>query len=399
MDLFGVLGEHALNVAANFFMQTLTNHFSESVAPGREVSYPQITAWSGQEHAEAESGGTGFEGLHNFLNNPHVKKGIELLAKHGKKAAVKHFKDYMKGQPEQKGVKRDKPVENLPATTEDISRRISTGGPNMSGAANTVDEIPVVPPPRKISKSHPEYFTINLPFYCNFQMTLSNGEDIEIQHISLNSPYDPIVDGDYTNSRQPMGRDTWASIYEFYRVISADVNLTFNYVHARFGDDKSVTPRNWEGDKPIHALVGYYLVDDTADQPANTISFVEMKHSKANPLHPARTHINTYASATTTLGTKAQRIHCDGGSTSMSYHYAPENWDHHVTNLGLQERWTGKNADPDYKHYLGVVLAYPFDNGTLDTNERLDIWVDCHITYTVQWREVNSTLKRTIDAS
>lgn len=82
----------------------------------------------------------------------------------------------------------------------------------------------------------------------------------------------------------------------------------------------------------------------------------------------------------------------------MSFHYKPEDWDYHVTNLGLQERWTPKGANPDFNHYLGIVAAYPNNNATLQQNEKLYIGVDLYINYKVQWREVNSTKKRTIDA-
>lgn len=286
-----------------------------------------------------------------------------------------------------------------------VQRRINTGPipqntmvKSSEGTANSVDEIPVMPS-GQVSKSHPDYFTINLPFYTNFNMTLSTGETIEEQFIRLDSPYDPIVDGDFSESRQPLGRDTWANIYDFYRVVESDVQMIFTYKHGRFGDDQSATPRNWEGDVPVHAMVGYHVTDDATDKAANPIAFVEMKHSKAAYIHPNQHQINSFQATTTSLGSKARRIHCSGGTTGMSFHYQPEHWDYHVTNLGLQERWTPKNQVPDFTHMLGIIAAYPNNNNALLSNERIDIQVDLYINYKVQWREVNSTTKRTIDAS
>jgi len=265
--------------------------------------------------------------------------------------------------------------------------------------ASTVDEIPVMPAGR-VSKSHPEYFTVDLPFYQNFQMNLVSGENLKHQFIRLDSVYDPMSTGASSGiSRQPLGRDSWATIYDFYRVISSDVHIKFTYTHAGFGTVHTAAIDAWNGDNPTHCLVGYAITDDTTDVAANPIAFVEMKHSKASYIHPREIVPHNYTGATATLPSKPMRVSAMGGTSSMSFHYNPNDWDYHVSNLGQSERWTPKDSVPDFSHFLGIALGYPNNNATLQTNEHIKIDVDLYINYKVQWREVNSTLKRTIDAS
>lgn len=265
-------------------------------------------------------------------------------------------------------------------------------------STTTVDEVPIMPAGR-VSKSHPDYFTVDLPFYQNFGLTLTTGDNINYQFIRLDSPYDPVIDGQVISARQPLGRDTWAGIYDFYRVLEADVTMIFSYKHGQFGNNKTTSPVNWDGDDPYHVCVGYYVTDDSTDVPANNVAFVEMKHSKASYIHPTRLEYSEFAAPTTTIPDKAARIHTSGGTTAMSFHYTPDDWDYHVTNLGLSERWTPKDAVPDFTHALGIVIAYPNQTSVLPAGERLDVQVDLYIKYKTQWREVNSTKKRTIDAS
>jgi hypothetical protein len=292
----------------------------------------------------------------------------------------------------------DSSVGKLPSTTKTVHRSFSNHAMGSDGSSSTVTEVPVIDPPKRISKSHPDYFTINLPFYKSYVLTTGPGEQMDTVYIRLNTPYDPMYTG-ISESRQPLGRDTWATIYDFYRVLSSDVNMTFTYVEGAFGDDQTTTPRNWDGDTPVHALVGYQVTDDSADSAATTIAFVEQKHSKAVPLHPTNINALNMTAPDATNASVTRRLMCHGGSTGMSFHYQPENWDYHVTQLGQEERWTHKEQTPDYNHYLGITQAYPNDNNNLGTNEHIKIQVDLYITYTVQWREVNSTYKRTIDTS
>ena len=277
------------------------------------------------------------------------------------------------------------------------SRSVNTGQHGMQ-TANTVDEVPVMPAGRT-SKSHPEYFTVDLPFYSNFTLNLGTGETIDEQYIRLDSPYDPIVDGNFSESRQPLGRDTWAGIYDYYRVLEADVTMKFTYTYGSFGDDQVDSPRDWNASSPIHAMVGYHVTDDATDKASNPIAFVEMKHSKATYIHPTNFAVHSNTAASGTNDSRIQKLHCNGGTQVLGFHYQPEQWDYHVTNLGLQERWTPKDATPDFTHLLGLVVAYPNNNTALLSNEVIKIHVDLYVKYKTQWREVNSTKKRSIDSS
>ena len=253
------------------------------------------------------------------------------------------------------------------------------------------DEVAIMPPPAKVAKSHPDYFTIDLPFYFNHVMTITNAASMDTFDIRLDSPWDPLATGSLTrDAHQPLGRDTWGGIYDYYRVLETDINLTFSYVQGKFGDAASIGSTA----VPFHALVGYTLLDDETAKPANACAFVEMKHTKVMQLHP----INHDPIVTTTGSTgTATRVLYTGGASGCSYHFDPRHWDLHVVQSGIEERWTAQNATPTNKKYMQVTCAYPNNNTGLAAADSIRIAVDGYITYKVQWREINTTKKITID--
>ena len=184
-----------------------------------------------------------FGNLQPLGNNVLVNK-LGVLTRAGAAAAVaagSHYTSSSSGmkQTTLRGFKKSKPNSETPSlrgkkrTSEgDViqqsppnnTRRISTGEEHMSRSASKGDEVPVIPPPAKIAKIIPDYFSIMLPHYAKLSLAPSNtgsGNHIDVR---LNSIYDPIV-GVLSNV-QPQGRDQWAANFEFYRVLGANVKLT-----------------------------------------------------------------------------------------------------------------------------------------------------------------------------
>lgn len=342
---------------------------------------------SGAQHDAADDDMDWFAHLDNVLKHPITKKIIQ----HGLKKAVKAGADYIKGD------KKEDKKEAISDSTEKPTSQLPPGKrkilPIEQAPMAEDQEVAVVKPPRKIAKSHPDYFTINLPFHFNDNLEISNGS-IPFGQIRLDSCFDPIAEaaGMPRKTHQPLGRDTWGGIYDYYRVLSCDVNLTFTYLNGYFGDEATAGSTN----VPHHALVGYTLVDDSSATPANANAFVEMKHTKVNMLHPT-TH-NTY-STVNVPGNELSRIFCHGGSTSVHHHFTPADWDLHVTQSGVDERWTAQGASPTNNRWLIYTAMYPNNDEDIASTDTIQIAVDGFLTYTVQWREVNTTKKRTIDTA
>ena len=112
----------------------------------------------------------------------------------------------------------------------------------MMGSGNDGDEVPVVPPPRKLAKIHPDYFTVTLPWVYKLQTSTeaqfaySNSQPFV--RIRLNSVYDPLKEISAIANplrdidRQPQGLTIWESHFKYYRVLRCRVKLTF--VNNRF---------------------------------------------------------------------------------------------------------------------------------------------------------------------
>ena len=128
--------------------------------------------------------------------------------------------------------------------------------------SNNGEEVPVIPPPRRIAKIQPDYFTVVLPYYETYRDGSNPQTTNTNRHFRLNSIFDP----DQTSTgHQPMGRDTWAGIYKYYRVIKTDVKITWqNFSNVGFTGETQV--------------VGFELTDDTSSELTdNTIAFMEAK--------------------------------------------------------------------------------------------------------------------------
>lgn len=284
-------------------------------------------------------------------------------------------------------------------------RRNPETDPNIQGSTQAKmpqadSEVHVVPPPRKIAKSHPDYFTVELPMYTNLLYTLSqSGTTInQATSILLNSCYDPLQG---SSSGQPLGRDTWAGIYEFYRVLETQVTLIWHYTMGEFGNDEVTAPVNWNGATPVHLLCGYQITDDTADVATTPAGLVEMKHSKCEILEPKNQEMTAEKPASGGNPTNIRRTRVYGGMQRQDFTYRPEQWDYHVTQVSEGEtRWTAKDAEPTEKHYLVPTLAYPYGHvTTMPDGSNVKVYCDIYIRQKVQWREVNSTKKRTSDQS
>lgn len=272
-----------------------------------------------------------------------------------------------------------------------MSRRISSGNQND-------EEVPVINPPKRISKSHPEYFTIKLPLYTNFILTLNSTQDLDTHWLRLNSIYDPMWSGGYRPTAQPLGRQQWSDIYDYYRVLSSETNITFTYVKGYFGSDEVTTAYQYGiSARPNHALVGYQISEDTSKTASSPNGFIEQKHSKAMNLHPKNMDVLSKSTASGETPSFPMRVFFAGGTNGCSFHYDPTQWDYHVNLQGPGVRWTAKDSSPAHTHAIGVTAAYPYNEAGLSNDDEIQIHVSCYQEFTVQWREVNDALKRTVD--
>ena len=238
------------------------------------------------------------------------------------------------------------------------------GGPSSRSVEH--DEVPVIPPPKRLALTAPDYFTINLPWsFTTYHSAAKVDTGTDIRVYRLNSVYDPDISG---VNRQPMGRDSWAGIYQYYRVIASRIKI---HVINKTNNTETY------GSPPVinTHLIGLEHTDDNAATglTQSKESFMESKNAKTRIL--------------------AGPDEAPANMAILDFDYSPQTWDDHVTNVGIEERWTAVGANPTYNHYLAFRLFPWFDGDT--STALLHYRVD--IMYTVQFRELQYTVYKTED--
>lgn len=262
---------------------------------------------------------------------------------------------------------------NNPGPNKGVPPNTSSTGLAMANAGTGDHEVSVVPPPKRIALSCPDYFTIDLPWcengYAAFTRTSNQVTPSQVQSYRLNSIYDPLKIDNGTAStssgaaHQPMGRDTWAAVYQYYRVLRARFQITVWNVTTV--DQTAVNDQDM-------ILAGIeWTDDDTSTGKAQTIqAFMEEKQSDWQFVAPVKGN---------------QML--TGSPVHFSYDYSPEQWQFHVQNSADDNRWTAIDSDPTLPHLINFSI-FPFLPGST-SSKAYRIQYHTKIVYTVQFREAN----------
>lgn len=276
-------------------------------------------------------------------------------------------------------------------TTSDFLAKRSAGA---TGTATDGDEVAIVPPPRKISKITPDYFTVHLPYYIDFifnstgsQCALANTHSILVR---CNSIYDPVV-GSGVNI-QPHGRDQWASMFAYYRVLSSSIKVRWKNCNIGEIIPRAIGAPASSKFVPLvnngEYMVGYEMTDSSSATLANNVyAFMTTKHAKRALLRRNKT----------TPLEDGTRFIDDYNETTTVFNYTPEQWDYHVQETGVEERWTPIKQNPTNDHFIALRA---FHKGT-DANSEKDGGIQCelYIDYVVQFREASAALIKTFDTT
>lgn len=260
----------------------------------------------------------------------------------------------------------------------------------MTGAGihmNSGDDIPVVPPPAKISKIIPDYTTIKLPWHAYQGFFFNNNITSNGLFIRLNSIQDPSVSFSW---HRPKPYTTWNTLYKYYRVLACDVHIRYHFIkgHVPYGRIATGLPAenpNLENPvaKHIPSLIcGYAPTDDQSDIYPNAVASIEGKHSKNMWLDPRDAEMIVDPSVP-----GGSYVYYFGGVRECDYHYTPESWDYHVRENVHDSRWTLMNSNPDESHLLHVYCMHPGIEGEGTLDMRRWVRIDVNVNYTVQLRE------------
>lgn len=223
------------------------------------------------------------------------------------------------------------------------------------------DEVPIVPPPRKMAKIHPDYFSINLP-YCfredSFNLnTFVYNNRTPLMTIRLNSIYDPLkairtgndtegnplTNPNQQSNRQPAGRDIWAAHFKYYRVLGASVKVTLV--------QNGRAPTQTESPFQNSFMFGYELTDEDGQISDRVETFCTTKNAERMMLGSATnvTYHNGVAAVVDSTNVRAAQF---------VYKYNPAEWNYHVEEKSGEERWTPISQNPGIDHELQVRLFH-----------------------------------------
>lgn len=219
------------------------------------------------------------------------------------------------------------------------------------------EDVKVVPPPKQISVNIPDYFTVRLPYYMCFEWGDSvTAKKFVYSTFRLNgisgvfkTPADATL---RVADHLPHGAVNWSQIYQYYRVLHSDWKFTFI--------SKSSSANDY--------LIGYESGQEGNPGPQTCTQFVENKQSH-HVIMPSRDKANIPSVAT------------------MSYHYDPSKWSHHVNLTNREDYWDQFNVAPEPKHELRLYAFNSEDNTT--TNWSIKVIVEA--IFTIQARELEQT--------
>jgi hypothetical protein len=223
----------------------------------------------------------------------------------------------------------------------------------LTTAKGHQDEVQVMPHHGPMSKIIEDYHTIKLNYYTDetaFTATVAPNT-FQDRIFRLNSIFD--VFETRAGNQAPLGRDTWASIYQYYRVLGCDMEV-------------KIVNRN----NTTTLLAGIVLEEDNVNLTVQRENFM-MRKNAIRAIIPGNNFMNP-------------------SIAKLTYNYAPQSWDHHVQETGIEERWTPIGESPSNQHRAILRILH-----SSNANKDLDYEIYVQMKFTVQFREANKTILTT----
>ena len=190
-----------------------------------------------------------------------------------------------------------------------------------------------------------------------------------IYQYKINSIWDP----DLTAiGGQPLGRDTWASIYNYYKVLEANVHvelvdLTHNTVTAVPGDGTS-SPTYYGG-----------MLDITANPPTGKRAWMEAATVNVN----SRQQVFSTPQCYNVIASRGPN------KIDINMKWTPDLFEKNVLQGGGDPGWNAVGGDPNIIEYFTLIASNPNTTGN-----RFCTWVT-KIEYIVAFKQVNKSLLNT----
>lgn len=247
----------------------------------------------------------------------------------------------------------------MPATTLD---RIATD------AATAQDEQKV----NTISRFAPNVFqgemVVKMPYNVYFTKSVTVGVGAPHQFL-LNSIFDPDLTG---SGGQPLGRDTWCAIYDYYKVLQCNVKIT---VIEQTNDSTGAQTANQY--PSLHGI----MMDISANPPSSTNTWLNaVGAGGAMNAQQWFSEVKTYD------------IINGRGQQPLIFEktWVPDMFDTAIINDATMNTWTPVGANPTNLNFLSLVAYNP---NTLSATRLTTYKVE--LEYVVAFKSINRSLLHT----
>lgn len=207
-----------------------------------------------------------------------------------------------------------------------------------------------------------------LPYAMYLTGTSSASNVNGIYQFKINSTYDPDLTG---AGSQPLGRDTWAAVYNYYKVLEAHIKV----VATELTDDSTGAVTATQ----LPSLLTW-MADITAAPPGSKdallMASMAAKNSKQQKFGPIQTVdiINGRGSKTRTL----------------EYHWDASQFDTSIID-NTKNEWTAVGSDPANINYFSVIHYNPQSVG----DRKVALYVE--IEYLCAFKQINRALLNTVN--
>lgn len=221
----------------------------------------------------------------------------------------------------------------------------------------------------KVPRVFENEVVVRLP-YCYYS-TYDIDPGFESGQFKVNSIYDPDLSNTFGNG-QPLGRDTWANIYNYYKVLKTHIKIECGdlsvYNTNGLATGVNATPSMWGG-----------MLDITANPPGSLSQWMNAERAG-----------NSNRQQIFTRPQLSHVIQGCGGDRSISYEmdWNPTLFETSILDQSSKDTWTPVGSDPDNLEYFSAISFNP-------SNTARNVYYKIQIEFLVAFKQVNRTLLNT----
>ena len=220
-------------------------------------------------------------------------------------------------------------------------------------------------------RSYEEEVVVKLPYidtFTTFQAQSASTTGSVYQY-KVNSMWDPDLTG---TGHQPLGRDTWSSIYNYYKVLECNITVElFDLQHFT----AITVPGNGESSPTYYGG----MLDITAVPPSTKQSWFEAVEVNANSLQQKFSK----PLAVNVIGSRGPN------SVTINMKWTPDMFEKNVLQGGGDPGWNAVGGDPTILEYFTLIMHNPWSGGSRYVN------FTTKLEYIVAFKQINKSLLNT----